>query len=880
MASQQSTEATANPTSARHLARLANLDISLSESDRSLLSNFVRPTSSTSLGDNSSIGSDANVTALQQAQQHSSPTSAQSLDRQQRLRNAAAISSTSFQYRRNPHTSSSSVASSVIPSLPFEDDNSSNSNINVVNERLVSNSSLSVENNTAPIPEDEEESFVTVVREEDDESDHVSDEPSHASSEARDQVAPLLTNNLRASVTFAANPCYEIDVSPEASPKPTRRTSRTQPGQDDAESPGPSNLRTSISFGSTRDIVNKSIIKKSNRMESNNAPRAVATAVAADDASEASGSSLRYGYNSSSDVETHSMPAYHPDAAAHPEDKKSALKRKEDFKKKRANRLSKISQKYDLDGNGELDEIEQAMRDRDVDGDGNLDNREVYRIVQDQLKNQTDVKLFKKIAGGLTCLVAILSLSNFATSWASAILARDTVADPATGTIQSKSTHEVMGLNNVAHEMDLEPLTDEEFEERRLMVDAEMAEDPEHEDHIHRRLGRKNTKNACTCTKVAYDHGKLKEKDLQKLIRKCDGVNTVTIKRMWESGEYDVDTICGPGTNVVKKGKKKKNKKETKTKVVETAVKFRRQGGGGGGRNNRDNELNFDCRKGECYASGQTLIQQEGHNCEISRDRNGAGECDDGLVCYDPQGRSRGTGTCTRLVRFAPRNMACDVDYGVDACVDGCGCNAAATVRSTTVGVVNTGTCQLLARRGSNQDSCNASFGDDACVDGYTCIGENGSELNGFGIGFCQQLVRGQRSGGLCDLSFTRNGNACADGYYCRDSMLARNGVGGVGGNGVGVGGTAWTGAIISGPSGVVGGGNQVGGIVGQQRSVGTGMCTRTVSRMGQCGSDLECGIGSTCRGLGDDTATGGRIVGSSGTIVWGTGGSTIGYCT
>lgn len=615
-------------------------------------------------------------------------------------------------------------------------------------------------------------------------------------------------------------------------------------------------------------------------MESNNAPRAVATAVAADDASEASGSSLRYGYNSSSDVETHSMPAYHPDAAAHPGGKKSALKRKEDFKKKRANRLSKISQKYDLNNDGELDEIEQAMRDRDMDGDGNLDNAEVYRIVQDQLKNQTDVKLFKKIAGGLTCLVAILSLSNFATSWASAILARDTVADPATGTIQSASTHEVMGLTTVADEFDLENLTDEEFEERRLLVDAEMAEDPEHEDHIHRRLGKKNTKNACTCTKVAYDHGKLKEKDLQKLIRKCDGVNTVSIRRMWEDGDFDVDTICGPGTNVVKKGKKKKNKKKTKTKVVETQVKFRRQGGGGGGRNNRDNELNFDCRKGECYASGQTLLQQEGHNCEISRDRNGAGECDDGLVCYDPQGRTRGSGTCTRLVRFAPRNSACDVDYGVDACVDGCGCNAAATVRSTTVGVVNTGTCGLLARRGSNQDACNASFGDDACVVGYTCLGNNGRELNGFGIGFCQQLVLGQRGGGLCDLSFTRNGNACADGYYCRDSMLARNGGGGVGGNGVGVGGTAWTGAIIAGPSGVVGGGNQVGGFAGQQRSVGTGMCTRIVGRNGQCGSDLECGIGSTCSGLGDDTATGGRIVGSSGVIVWGTGGSTIGYCT
>eukprot|EP00578_Thalassiosira_sp_NH16_P006342 CAMPEP_0181123268 /NCGR_PEP_ID=MMETSP1071-20121207/25796_1 /TAXON_ID=35127 /ORGANISM="Thalassiosira sp., Strain NH16" /LENGTH=594 /DNA_ID=CAMNT_0023208373 /DNA_START=63 /DNA_END=1843 /DNA_ORIENTATION=+ len=215
----------------------------------------------------------------------------------------------------------------------------------------------------------------------------------------------------------------------------------------------------------------------------------------------------------------------------------------------RNNRLTKISAMYDLDGDGVLDEIEQAMRNRDVNNDGNLGNAEVYKIVRDQLKNQSDVHLYKRMAGGLVCLVAILSLSNFATSWASAILAQDTVADPVTGTIQSKATGEVMGYQNVGYEIDLEPLTDEEFEERRLLVDSEMGEDPDHEDHVHRRLGRKDDRNKLT-TKIGYDHGKLKEVDLRELIRKCDGVNTVSMKRKWRnpdgSDDYDVDTICGP----------------------------------------------------------------------------------------------------------------------------------------------------------------------------------------------------------------------------------------------------------------------------------------------------------------------------------------------
>eukprot|EP00579_Thalassiosira_antarctica_P019648 CAMPEP_0201961486 /NCGR_PEP_ID=MMETSP0904-20121228/7923_1 /ASSEMBLY_ACC=CAM_ASM_000553 /TAXON_ID=420261 /ORGANISM="Thalassiosira antarctica, Strain CCMP982" /LENGTH=201 /DNA_ID=CAMNT_0048507669 /DNA_START=173 /DNA_END=774 /DNA_ORIENTATION=+ len=38
------------------------------------------------------------------------------------------------------------------------------------------------------------------------------------------------------------------------------------------------------------------------------------------------------------------------------------------------NQLSLTSAKYDLDGDGVLDEVEQAMRDHDHDGDGQLDN--------------------------------------------------------------------------------------------------------------------------------------------------------------------------------------------------------------------------------------------------------------------------------------------------------------------------------------------------------------------------------------------------------------------------------------------------------------------------------------------------------------------------
>ena len=53
--------------------------------------------------------------------------------------------------------------------------------------------------------------------------------------------------------------------------------------------------------------------------------------------------------------------------------------------KKRKNRLTKISALYDLDGDGFLDEVEQAMRDRDIDNDGDLSPEEIYELVKDQL---------------------------------------------------------------------------------------------------------------------------------------------------------------------------------------------------------------------------------------------------------------------------------------------------------------------------------------------------------------------------------------------------------------------------------------------------------------------------------------------------------------
>lgn len=470
----------------------------------------------------------------------------------------------------------------------------------------------------------------------------------------------------------------------------------------------------------------------------------------------------------------------HAPASSGLQQPKPSLKRSNSStRKKIAKKLSFVSQVYDLDGSGELDEIEQAMRDFDKDGDGQLDMGEVHRIVTEQLKANSDVGLYKKVAAGLLCLVAILSLSNFGTSWATAILAKDTAADGATGTIQSKSTGDIVGFQDVAYTLELLELTDEEFVERRRLVDAEMAEDPNHEDHVHRRLGRR-LDNACTCSKVAYDHGQISMRALSDLTAKCERGNTVNMKRKWKGKDgtisEDIDQICSPTTNVGKKGKKKHNKKGNKSKVVDDDVVFKTTGKDG-----KDKSIRFTCNKRNksCYGSGGAITQQVGEPCLLQRDTSGESECDEDLVCYDPQGGTNGRGLCTSLQMYAKLNQVCRVDFGVNACKSGLACLSNIGAMVINVGQVHTGTCQKVTDYSRVNEVCNVKFGSASCVAGYSCRGANGIDIGTVGIGICAPFAS-RTSGGNNNNGggHNNNGNVWYKSFNVRvNGVLQSNGI-------------------------------------------------------------------------------------------------------
>ena len=110
--------------------------------------------------------------------------------------------------------------------------------------------------------------------------------------------------------------------------------------------------------------------------------------------------------------------------------------------------LSYTSRKYDVDGDGKLDEAEQAMRAMDKEGLGYLTNDKVYHIFQQQLRMQNQLLLAKRLLILFAVLLVILSVANIGVAFAAAKLAKDTKAQ--NNVLVVKDTGEVVATNNHA----------------------------------------------------------------------------------------------------------------------------------------------------------------------------------------------------------------------------------------------------------------------------------------------------------------------------------------------------------------------------------------------------------------------------------------------
>lgn len=204
-------------------------------------------------------------------------------------------------------------------------------------------------------------------------------------------------------------------------------------------------------------------------------------------------------------------------------------------KRKETNALSLTSRKYDIDGDGQLDEAEKAMRDLDTEGQGTLSNVEVYKIVKESMNNQRELFKLKRVVIGLVGFALLLTLANLGTSVAAAFLAKDTTTN--NNNLVDATTKETIATQTTADNF-------------RISATADAID------------GRRKLDRDFAISSLVLSHEKG-----AKIIENCGLSKTVTLTRTFQNGENDEVT-----TNICPASKVNTNKKKGGSAFVDATI--------------------------------------------------------------------------------------------------------------------------------------------------------------------------------------------------------------------------------------------------------------------------------------------------------------------
>lgn len=297
-----------------------------------------------------------------------------------------------------------------------------------------------------------------------------------------------------------------------------------------------------------------------------------------------------------------------PDAASAPQDDRAPSNNTHVDRK-----LSVVSKMYDIRGDGELDEAELAMRQMDKSGRGYLTNDKVYELMQDHVHTQRKLFQFKKIIIGLAVLVVILALSNLGTSFAAAILSKDTVTK-----VEETIEGEEFGAD----------LIDKKSKET---VGTQTANDSIEVERASSLCVEGDSELNC----VTDSYLSVPENVIKSMFYKCLTGRTVNVERTFSNGHVKSINICSSSTNV--------EFNEFDKSTLE----------------NNGESIHFDPMDGDYYkVSGNGLLQKEQEVCDVDED------CLVNLSCYKNLTAIEGCQDICRRRRWAP--------HRVEACVLAC----------------------------------------------------------------------------------------------------------------------------------------------------------------------------------------------------------------
>jgi hypothetical protein len=272
-------------------------------------------------------------------------------------------------------------------------------------------------------------------------------------------------------------------------------------------------------------------------------------------------------------------------------------------------RLSDVGKLYDVNGDGKLDEAEQAMRDMDETGRGYLTNEKVYELMLEHNKTQKSLFKLKKVVAILGVFVVLLTICNLGTSIAAAYLAKDT-------TINEKNELVNMDTN--------EPISTQSMAEDFNYVRAY------NETEGQRRLCDKASNGEYICDTASYLELPLDEGS--RMIKKCKKGETVNLRRTWHDGSETLISMCPT----------RKGSYSQAQSRFQNGIRMSISGNG----------LFY-------VLTGDDLVQELDDVCDETND------CASGLVCMDDQEAIDGCKKICDRLRFGPSKL----QPCYDACV-------------------------------------------------------------------------------------------------------------------------------------------------------------------------------------------------------------------
>lgn len=172
--------------------------------------------------------------------------------------------------------------------------------------------------------------------------------------------------------------------------------------------------------------------------------------------------------------------------------------------------MSIVSKKYDRNQKGYLDSTEMTLRQLDTENKGHLDVDKVYDIMKELRAEQKNNMSLKKIIYALSAFSVLLCLANIGTSFAAAVLAKDSSVNTHTFDLNVKGTDHRVGVTSKSNVVNWNYPTGSDG--RRLQLG----------DTINLEIALDWWDNVC----VGFDMADFKAVDENTAMSRCDSIVT------------------------------------------------------------------------------------------------------------------------------------------------------------------------------------------------------------------------------------------------------------------------------------------------------------------------------------------------------------------